>query len=290
MIKVSDITIITSDLPPEVVKKPNKETTNLLGLLLSSDYFNDFVEYFLTESETPVLSIDDFIKQLKEKFQKSENTTDEEYIESTKAGFEYLKNTRSILFEPYEKEFYEFVSLLSLPTYFAWDIFLLIQFRAFRELDTENYPDIVYLPTLSDIASATKQNNEYYVSSALLIQHQLPKKDLIRWIEENWEDIDLDMKEYLPQSPLKDTYFHDMGLTAEMYSLLKQGNSPTQILKKLEIKYSTGKYSNDTEIYDKLSLDYIKNKLSRYKKLISREIDPKDRLVIKTDYSITILD
>lgn len=50
MLNSWDITIITSNIPPEVVRKPNKETINLISFILSSDYFNEFVESFLAET------------------------------------------------------------------------------------------------------------------------------------------------------------------------------------------------------------------------------------------------
>ncbi len=68
MLKSSDITIITLDIPPE--NQIKKRSIYLPRFILSSDYFNNFVEYSLTESSTPALSVDDFIKRLKDKFYK----------------------------------------------------------------------------------------------------------------------------------------------------------------------------------------------------------------------------
>lgn len=283
MLKSSDITIITSDIPPEVVKKPNKETTNLLRFILSSDYFNDFVEYILEETSTPTLSIHDLIEQLNSKFQYNKQLTEETLIKGNKEGFEHYLNIKNALFVPYEKEYCEFTALLSLPNRFAWDIFLLIQFHAFREIYKEDYPSIVYLPTPSDISQEIKSLGDYDISSVLWFDHQVSKQELLSWIDNNWENIENEMLEYLPQSPIKTTNFNDLELTNEMYILYKNGKTPTQVLKIL-----SKKYENNLEIYDKLSLEFVKNKISRFKKLLSREMNPKSGMVIKKEDSITI--
>ncbi len=279
MLKSSDITIITSDIPPEVVEKPNKETTDLIRFILSSDYFNDFVEYILEETNTPTLSIHDQIEQLNAKFSYHNNLTEE----TMKSGVEHYLSIKNALYTPYEKDFCEFVALLSLPNNFAWDIFLLIQFHAFREIHKEDYPSIIYLPTPSDISQEVNSLGDYSVSSALWFDHQVSKQELLSWIDNNWENIENEMLKYLPQSPIKTTNFNDLELTNEMYVLYKKGKTPTQILKIL-----SKKYENNLEIYDKLSVEFIKNKISRFKKLLAREMNPKSGMVIKKEGSITI--
>lgn len=279
MLKSSDITIITSDIPPEIVKKPNKETTDLISFILTSDYFNSFVKYFLEENSTPTLSIRDLIAQLNAKFNHNAQLTEE----TNKVGFEYYLNIKNALYTPFEKDFCEFTALLSLPDSFAWDIFLLIQFHSFREIYKEDYPSILYLPTPSDISEGIKSLGDYGVASALWFDHQVSKQELLIWLDNNWENIENEMIEYLPQSPIKTTNFNDLELTNEMYVLYKKGKTPTQVLRIL-----SKKYENNLEIYDKLSLEFVKNKISRFKKLLSREMSPREGMVIKKEDSITI--
>ena len=47
---------------------------------------------------------------------------------------------------------------------------------------------------------------------------------------------------------------------------IKKGKKPKDILEEI-----SKKYENNIEIYDLLSKEYIKNKLSRFKKLLKRE-------------------
>lgn len=245
---ISEVTIISREFPPKVVEKPNNNTKNLLSILLNSEVFNDFVSGFVGLNGDIRKLISDLNSQLD---LGSENFSDTYH----KLQHEWYKREIS-------PEIKELVASLGLPLEFEIDIFFLLNYKAFRDL--VNYPNIrCYTSSVSLMVNSKEFFEEKRDSMGILLMHQLPKNDLIKWIDENWDEYLYPYSLDLPVYPVIKTDFQDIEVASEIYNLNKQGKKPTEILEILNEKYV-----DNIEIYDSLSIEFIKNKLKRFKKLL----------------------
>jgi len=256
---ISDITLISSGFSPGLVEKPNKNTTNLLSILLNSKYFNDFVHIFLSKHDIEIKDTKPIIEAIQDEMHNiGENDYYDNYEKFTNKWKEDLQDQGI-------KEIEEIVSNLGLPINFEFDIYLLLKYRAFREL--EHYPLIRYHPTKWHLKVHLEKDvvtrKEY---SGITFNHQVSKKELHKWIDENWRYLKSSMELYLPVSPIITTDFKDIEVSSEIYSLYSEGKKPSEILIIL-----SKKYEDNIDIYDTLSLEFIKNKIRRFRNLLKNK-------------------
>ena len=236
--QVADITIISRGIPPELIEKPNKSTINLLSILLNSRYFNDFVTSFIDKYA---------IEQ-----------------EDIKPNLSKVINDLNTCYK--YPEIATVVDVLGLSSDFIPDFYLLAKYKAFRDIG--NYFTINYRSTVwhlkIDSEEAIRDKREL---SGIIFKNKISKKEMLNWVNENWEWIEPNMAE-LPVNPFVVTDFKDIELASEIYDLNKQGMKPKEILDTL-----SDKYQDNQQIYDNLSLELVKNKLKRFRKLL-KEREP----------------
>ena len=172
-------------------------------------------------------------------------------------------------YNTYKKDIDTFVSDLGLPHILGFNIALLAEFNAFT--DIFYYPDIEYAEnTKSGLGTLYTNWENETPSNSLILGHEVSKSTLINWIENNWNKISESMKANLPKSPIINTDFKDIELTDEIYHLHLQGMKPTEILDTLSTKYEN--IETKQHIYEKLDIEFIKNKTKRFKKLLVKQL------------------
>lgn len=236
--QVADLTIISRGEPPALIDKPNKSTINLLSILLNSGYFNDFVASFIDkyalEQQDIKPNLNNVINELENCYRYPEIST--------------------------------VVDVLGLSSDFIPDFYLLTKYKAFRDIGsyfTINYRSTVWHLKI-DSEEAIRDKREL---SGIIFKSKVSKKEMLNWVNENWEWIEPNMAE-LPVNPFVVTDFKDIELASEIYDLNKQGKKPKEILDTL-----SDKYQDNQQIYDNLSLELVKNKLKRFKNLL-KEREP----------------
>lgn len=257
--KLSDITIITSGTPPKVVDKPSKETTTFLTFLLQSQVFNDFVDRIrgdkkdVYEKRSIDIVIDSMTKDLEGL-----------YGEDKEDRLILLEEKLNNLYEDSSSATQYLAKILNLPFSMGFDFFLLIELNAFRDLKDPSYPkQFLYLKNIWGSFDPDALDDSSNFIQAIGFQYAPDKRELLNWIDENWDSFQENMK-LLPKSLFITTDFKDLELAEEIYQLYKSGLTPTKILNTLVEKYNE---YEDSIILDKLSLDFVKRKIKRFKKL-----------------------
>lgn len=253
---ISEVTIISRGFPPTLVEKPNINTVNLLSIVLNSQVFSDFMDTYLQHSTNN--DIKEVVKSINEKL----SGWDSNYFEkSRKLETEFYPKNIS-------KEIIDLVSSFGLPKEFELDFYLLLNYKAFR--DITKYPDIQFYSSSVHMMVKSKEFFERNIDTeSIVLTHQVSKNELIKWIEDNWEEYLFGSILKLPVSPVIKTDFKDIGISSEIYNLHKLGRKPSEILNILSEKYKENE--EDKEIYDLLSLEFINNKIKRFKKLLSKQ-------------------
>ena len=230
--KLGDITILSSDLPPfEVMKKPSPLTLSFLSSIIHSSHFNEEMERFYEETAS-------FYPNFK-----SEGLY-------SKFAFELYKQCKPDL------EF--IVQFYDLPSIFTYQFFILFCFHLFIDLSLYEDLALEFVPTPSDLSEIVKcaEQDEENVS-AIVLNSKVTKKALHDFIDNNWKEIDNGMEQYLPIFPRLDK-FTNIGVSDDIYTLHKEGKTIKEIADILCEKYPDDDYFLDE--------GWIKNKLSRYKK------------------------
>ncbi len=172
-----------------------------------------------------------------------------------------------------------FISLAeaySLPREFAFHLYILAKYNAFPNISDKDFPLLKFVLYENEIKKVLDKNRivsdqfkyegkKYKVAQdvgALLFYNSITKKELLAWIDKNWDEIKPKINK-LPKTPFKAWGFQDVELTEEIYKL-----SNNHTLKEV-CDILTEKYKNHDEIVDKVSSEsWVKTKLKRYKKHI----------------------
>lgn len=270
---LADITILSTGFPPTIVEKPSDNTIKFLTVLLISSYFTDFINHFTNKNKIQKQDIKPVIQHIKDTL----NSAEIAKIDYIGAVYSDLEEEWYKGYNSYKKDIDTFVSDLGLPHILGFNIALLAEFNAFT--DIFYYPDIEYSENTKLALGILYPNWENETpSSAVIMGHEISKSTLISWIENNWNRIAESMKNNLPKSPVINTDFKDIELTDEIYQLHLQGMKPTGILDTLTLKYVNIESKQD--IYEKLDLEFVKNKIKRFKKLLIKKLPEfEDRLI-----------
>ena len=269
---LADITIISTRFPPTIVEKPSDNTIKFLTVLLNSSYFTDFINQFIDKNKIQKQDIKSVIQHLNDTLDSAEASK----IYDIGAVYSDLEEEWFKGYNSYKKDIDTFVYDLGLPHILGFNIALLAEFNAFS--DIYYYPDIEYANNTKTALGTLYSNWENEKpSNAIILGHEVSKNKLINWIENNWNRIYESMKTNLPKSPVINTDFKDIELTDEIYQLHLQGLKPTKILDTLSSKYENIETKQD--IYEKLDLEFVKNKIRRFKRLLTKKLPEfEDRL------------
>lgn len=230
--KLADITIIDSGQVELIrCKKPSKVTLSFLSSLINNP---------------------DFVREL--------SVIADEYGVAKAHPIEEYK---TLCNDP--DGFYDFMkgsldgimARFNLPGHYRYSMFLLVVFRAFIDIPEDERSDIVYLEHPGEIARFTEglEDNLEQIS-AIALGSQCTKRELIDWINENWDEIEPKMKEVLPVRPKKGKVYKNVSLAQEAYEMRKDGNTYNEISDIL-----TDKYPDNPNVSD---IAWLKNLVIRH--------------------------
>lgn len=211
--KLEDITFLNSDYPIfKHTVSPSKVTLSLLTSLFN---LSDFVE-----------ELDAIIDEygIREPHDISELDTN---FKNVSAWYKFMRDS----FDPIMLQF-------NLPEVYRYRFFLLVQFHVFIDIPEDAESGFIYIENVGEIARYIKELEDApEQSGAIMISNVCSKKELINWINANWDEMQKYMKDELPVRPKAGKVYKNIAIAQEAYELKKTNKSYEEISDILMEKY-----------------------------------------------------
>jgi len=243
MLKLDDISFVEEtfidSLTPgfKKINNPNDESISVVIALLGSSSFQEYIALLRHESNLPLKFSDQIsISEIK----KLEECYSDEY-----------KTIQGLIFD------------FNLWTELERSAFMILALNIFPQLDMDKFPDISYHSNNAEVSEYLKiSKDDEFPLTAITFGQAVSKNEFIDWINKNWKEIEKGNTKYLPKAQILKDKFKDIQLVDEIYQMTKNGNNIEKICDQLSIKYP--------EYLDKLSYDWVNNKMTRYKAKLSK--------------------
>jgi len=168
--------------------------------------------------------------------------------------------------ERYSEEFETIQGLIS--DFDLWNdlersAFMILALNIFPQIDLDKFPDISYHSNNAEIFEYLNiSNDEEFPLTAITFGQAVSKNELVAWINKNWKEIEQGNTKYLPKIQILKDKFKNIQLIGRNYQMTQNGESMEKICDQLSVKYP--------EYLEKLSYDWVNNKMTRYKAKLSK--------------------
>lgn len=253
-LKISDIIFLKKDFPDyEVEYSPCQVSLDTVALLLRTGLVDTIPSDIYNVND-----IGDFERKI--------------YVESDLEGIKTeLDNVEQGLFNFCHDILEDQVVRFGVPGISTWNLFLLVFYNVFIDIkDIADNTDIFDFYSNFSGKNINERLHPYYEDRIkarelillIAIKREVTKNQLINWINEKWDDINVAMKKCIPAKRVDQLKFKDIAIADEILSLHEEGKSIGDISSLL-----TDKHPLNNNV---MSEYWTKQKLHRYKKFLSK--------------------